>query len=524
LQLTEQQVGINKAVRTDSRIKINAFAGTGKTTTLGLVAEGNPNLDFLYLAFNKAIAEEAKRKFPSNVDVKTTHGLAFRHTRNALGLSNVRGDYKPRELMDILGVGDWSIVSYVNEVFAAFCYSAEAEITEGVVRRLIDEDEKLTRSGLALTRLYPNLTVKGMTEMVRNLYGKFLDKSIAATHNFYLKFFQVNIKKYVMFMRYTACLLDEAQDSNAATLAIFEALPGIKIICGDRHQAIYGFRRSMNAMAKFSADSDHYLSTSFRIPTSVARKASKLLFTFKGEKEAIVAVRDESEGTATTCHISRTNAQLIEIMAEMRGEKFKTVRDPSEIFRLPTSLYLFKAAEETGNRELKKGIKETWLNFFRTYQQIEEYAEEISDVELKSSLKVVEKFGPDLITLENIAKGNSYLNDVDTFLTTAHTSKGLEWDRVKVCSDFPDLLEIISDAGFETIQQFRSAVKKGGSATVQSIAEEVNLFYVAITRTKKKLDILSDNGRYLEMEDDEINAVLRVVSKKKDKQKSRSAA
>lgn len=51
--------------------------GTGKTTTLVKYAEQRPDLRFLYVAFNNSVASEARRRFPSNVDCKTVHSLAY---------------------------------------------------------------------------------------------------------------------------------------------------------------------------------------------------------------------------------------------------------------------------------------------------------------------------------------------------------------------------------------------------------------------------------------------------------------
>lgn len=52
-------------------------AGTGKTTTLVNYAKRRPHLRFLYVAFNKSVADEAQRRFPGNVTSKTVHSLAF---------------------------------------------------------------------------------------------------------------------------------------------------------------------------------------------------------------------------------------------------------------------------------------------------------------------------------------------------------------------------------------------------------------------------------------------------------------
>lgn len=52
-------------------------SGTGKTSTLVKYAEKFADLNFLYVTFNKAVAERGKSAFPRNVTCKTFHSLAF---------------------------------------------------------------------------------------------------------------------------------------------------------------------------------------------------------------------------------------------------------------------------------------------------------------------------------------------------------------------------------------------------------------------------------------------------------------
>ena len=57
MNLTEEQHTICQAARdlgVHSSLKIQAFAGTGKTTTLAAIAESLPQRKFLYLVFNRA--------------------------------------------------------------------------------------------------------------------------------------------------------------------------------------------------------------------------------------------------------------------------------------------------------------------------------------------------------------------------------------------------------------------------------------------------------------------------------------
>jgi superfamily I DNA/RNA helicase len=81
LNLTAEQRAICQAtrdLRAGSSLKIQAFAGAGKTSTLAAIAASLPQRKFLYLAFNRAAANEAKVRMPSNVTVRTAHALAFR--------------------------------------------------------------------------------------------------------------------------------------------------------------------------------------------------------------------------------------------------------------------------------------------------------------------------------------------------------------------------------------------------------------------------------------------------------------
>ena len=64
-------------------LRVDAYAGTGKTTTLGLLARSKPGRA-LYLAFNRSIARDARLRFPSHVTCATTHSVAYRGVRRTL--------------------------------------------------------------------------------------------------------------------------------------------------------------------------------------------------------------------------------------------------------------------------------------------------------------------------------------------------------------------------------------------------------------------------------------------------------
>ena len=83
---TKQQLDILEAFKNTRVLKVNAIAGSGKTSTLELLADANQKPSLL-LAFNKSIADEASRRFPAHVSCRTINSLAYAHTdrRRRLG-------------------------------------------------------------------------------------------------------------------------------------------------------------------------------------------------------------------------------------------------------------------------------------------------------------------------------------------------------------------------------------------------------------------------------------------------------
>ena len=77
LSPTDEQIAIIEGAKNATDIAVEALAGTGKTTTLKLLADSKVGFKGTYVAFNKSIVDEAKAKFPSSVRCSTAHGLAY---------------------------------------------------------------------------------------------------------------------------------------------------------------------------------------------------------------------------------------------------------------------------------------------------------------------------------------------------------------------------------------------------------------------------------------------------------------
>ncbi len=473
---TQQQNEILEAVKKYRSVKINAFAGTGKTSTLQLIANKYKTKKILYLAFNSSIKNEAIGLFPNNTSVKTTHGLAF-------------GAIKKHTNIDLTSIVNYRAIDISKEftitynqaigtlkIFDSFCNSSMSEISK-------DDIEHKT---------------------AQNMFNRMLINKLKPTHGFYLKYYHLLIStQQIPQYAYDIVMLDEAQDTNEVTLGIFESINAkTKIYVGDEHQQIYSFRGSKNALDKIQTEKKLYLSCSFRFNEVIAEYANILLKNFKNEKVEIDTISKSSATIESNGYISRTNATLIAIIGKRIEDRkpFVTIRNPNEIFNLTIEVYHLL------NNQKSKIIRNRFLKDFEDEDDVLEYANEVEDYELKSALKVSKEYGDKIFGFKEIsdkfytAWQNRINNGFDRrikeilFLTTAHTSKGLEWDRVTIADDFTDFADIIVDLNCDSLKEFQDGMD---TLQNQELFDEFNLFYVAITRAKKEIIKDSENFHYL---------------------------
>jgi len=476
MKTTKQQKQILEAVKKYKNIKINAFAGTGKTTTLKLIANEYANKKILYLAFNTSIKNEASGIFPQNTSIKTTHGLAFAAIKKYtnIDLSNLV-NYRAMDISKEFGITYNQAIGTLK-IFENFCNNTKTEITKDDIEH----------------------------KSAKKMFDLMLINKLAPTHDFYLKYYYLLLSSgQIPQFNYDICMLDEVQDTNEVTLGIFEALSSkVKIYVGDQHQQIYSFRGSKNALTKIKSDVKLYLSNSFRFNSSIASYANILLENFKNEKMQIETSNECDENIQTNGYISRTNAELISIISSRieKRKPFVTVRNPNEIFNLTIEVHYVL------NGEKEKIKRNRFLKEFYSEEDIADYAKEVEDYELKSALKRAKEYGDKLFEFKEISEkfykawqnkeNNGFKQRVEEilFLTTAHTAKGLEWDRVTVADDFNDFADLIVDFGCDSLKEFQS---EQNHLPNQELIDEFNLFYVAITRAKKQLIKDSENFHYL---------------------------
>ena len=473
---TSQQKEILESVTRYKNIKINAFAGTGKTSTLRLVAQKYHQHKILYLAFNSAIKNEASTLFPSNTSVKTTHGLAFAAIKKYTKIDlNQLVNYRAIDISKTFEIPYNQAIGALK-IFENFCNNAKESISE-------DDLEHKT---------------------AKKIFDQMLIGILKPTHGFYLKYYYLLLKnEQIPQYGHDIVMLDEAQDTNEVTLGIFQALKGkTKVVVGDKHQQIYSFRGSKNALDKITCDKECYLSMSFRFNDTIAQLANTLLQNFKNEQVTIESFQAQQNSIKSHGYISRTNAQLIALISSriQNKEPFVTVRDPNEIFNLTIEVYYFL------NHDKDKIQRNRFLKDFKSEEELTQYAKEVEDYELKSALKVAKEYDYSIFEFKEIADKffkawkNRQINGFEQrlseimFLTTAHTAKGLEWDCVTIADDFNDFADLIVDMGCHDLQTFQ---EQQLHLPNQELLDEFNLFYVAITRAKQQLIKESENFHYL---------------------------
>lgn len=448
----EQELILEKAstLKQGEILKINACAGSGKTTMLKHIALANPLNSFLYLAFNKAIAQKSKKLFPKNVEVKTIHSLAYVFAKKHLGSFSLLSNLK---IFDIAPFFSNQKSSYLNAVLKEYA-------------RFLKSDETETS--------YKEVAL---------LYEAMLKKELPMTHDFYLKYYQLASGGKELH-NYDYILFDEAQDSNAVMLSIFLNNVCKKILVGDTFQNIYGFNQTINALETIEADFHLNLSTNYRSTQEILDYADSFLETCSSKNRVKMhsALKEEVK-IKTQAFITRTNAGLIELINTLRKEEnldeVALLKEPESIFKLLFDIFSFRA-----NRFELISKENAFLHNFDSMFELRSYAS--YDAELNLALNLSEK-PYDFKALKKLALKLYQNKNANIFLINAHLSKGLEWDRVILHNDFVKLRDLKAKIEEEKNQEEKAKREF-------EMEQELNLFYVAITRARFELEDRSKNN------------------------------
>ncbi|WP_294287873.1 UvrD-helicase domain-containing protein [uncultured Chryseobacterium sp.] len=486
MNLTKEQQDI---INSSGNIKINAVAGSGKTTTVIEYAGTRPaGSKILYLVFNKAVRIEAAKKFADrglhNVRVETAHSLAFRHIVFQYNYKVRAQGYKTHEIAALLNLqgngekhAEYIVANHINKCIAYFCNSDKRKVQElNYLDTVTDPKAKAF-----VSTFYDYIIAQ-----TRLLLSKMDKGEIEVTHDFYLKKFQLLNPE----LGYDYILFDEGQDASPAMLDLFFNQKAVKVIVGDTHQQIYSWRYAVNSLEK--ADfTTHHLSTSFRFGQDIADLASEVLdlktHLYENFTNSVsIMGAGKSKQIKTRATLARTNLGLL-----LKAIEYVTENKKSRQIYFEGNISSYTYADEgaslydvlnlyTQKRHL---IRDELIRSMKDLAELEDYIEKTEDVQLSLMVEIIKEYESEIPEIINTIKkrhvANNDKEDADMIFSTVHRCKGMEYDSVELVNDF------ISEKRLEKLKED----KKNFELNIPKTNEEINLLYVAVTRAKSNLSI-----------------------------------
>ncbi len=486
MELTQEQYDI---INSTGDIKINAVAGSGKTTTVIEYAKARPKTSkILYLAFNKSVKLEAVKKFSdaglSNVKVETAHSLAYknivyRHSYKVRPLG-----YKTNEIAELLNLqgsgekhAEHIVANHIGKFIAYFCNSNKQKVQDLNYLDVVTDNK---------ARAFVKTYYAYIESQARLLLAKMDKGEIDITHDFYLKKYQLSNP----VLHFDFILFDEGQDASPAMLDIFLKQRATKVIVGDTHQQIYGWRFAINSLEKADFTTFH-LSTSFRFSQDIANLAMEVL-SWKNHIDAYKPIPITGMGNLveikTKAVLARTNLGLLLKAIEYITEKaeIKTIYFEGNINSYTyadegASLYdvlnLYNASHYM--------IKDKLIKAMKDMDELEEYIEKTEDVQLGMMVEIVKQYGNKIPGLIKQLKEKHIDSDekekAEIIFSTVHRCKGMEYDAIHLVNDFITEEKLVFGKG--------SNKKDPTEMDAAKLNEEINLLYVAVTRCRNDIYI-----------------------------------
>jgi superfamily I DNA/RNA helicase len=460
ITLDEQQTAVVEC--DDDHIAVQAFAGTGKSTTLNAYARARPNQRMLYLAFNASAAKQARQRFPKNVTCYTPHALAWRHMHAKYGHKMRHRPPAVFEVAQMLGASHL-LASLCLRTLDRFFASADLDITPKHVMAIHRPDD---------------VDPQTLLRLARKLWSAMHDPAhpCPISHDGYLKAFQIS---WPSIHGFDTILLDEAQDTTPAVLDILLSQSTKKVFVGDAHQAIYGWRGAVNVLDHLPRATRLSLDGSYRFGEQVATIARAILRVGKGVNTNLRGLgQDQLAPVVPGPHaamVFRTNSALFDHAVRMTrgGGRVHFVGGVEN--------YAFDGLIDAWHLLHKdlSSVKDPVLRSLGSFKALEEYAASTGDPEIRSRCRIAKMHHNLPHLVERITRQAAPTpNQASVTLGTAHRFKGLEAREVRIGEDFAPLVRI------------RDGVRT--PVDPPQDAEEVNLAYVAVTRASHVLDVPRD--------------------------------
>lgn len=465
LKPTDEQTQIVDAVRRGRNVVIQAGAGTGKTSTLKMAARVLGRRRGVYIAYNKSIATEAAASFPEQVSCRTSHSLAYQ----AIGRRYRHRLNGPRELptrrAEILGtrwldlgsaataITPTQLARIAVDTVTRFCYSADDEIgphhvpaQNGIVGA---DHEMLSREAVVYAR-------RAWADL-RDLDGR-----LKFHYDHFLKMWALTNPR----LPFDVVMLDEAQDSNPCVAQLVQSQQHAQqIAVGDSNQSLYQWRGATDALERWEADDLLFLSQSWRFGPVIAGQANRWLahigssLRLKGNPGIASELADLNAPRAVLC---RTNAEAMRrvMLLLAQGCRVALAGGGTEIKRLALAAEELQEQGRTSHPE---------LYVFASWGALQEYVEtDSAGADLKPFVDLIDSHGTAAV-LEAI---DALVDErrCNTVVSTAHKSKGREWESVLIADDFPEPLghngipKVDAMLGYVAVTRARLRLDPGGLA------------------------------------------------------------
>jgi len=460
LEATKEQRAAREVFASGADLTLVAGAGTGKTSTLMMMAEVTSKHG-LYMAFNKTTAGDAQRRFSRNVECRTAHSIAFaavgRNYRHRLDAPRLPA----RETARLLGItGDlhagvakitrFHQARLVMGMIKRYCYSSAAEVMARhmeVVNGLEPAEEE------RLARILLSYAQKAWEDICAP------NGRLRFEHDHYMKLWALTNPE----LPGDFIMLDEAQDTNPVLEETFLAQRAQRVCVGDPAQQIYAWRSARDVMTGFPAL--HLpLTQSFRFGPRIAEVANRWL-SFAGSSMRLTGAGPPGSRIGEAAHadavLCRNNADVMtEVLAYLdAGIPVAIPADGGQLRAIAEAALQLQAGQRTSHPE---------LFLFKTWGEVQDYAEHDSaGQDLRAIVQLVDTHGAE--TIISAMARLSAEREARVTVSTVHKAKGREWPSVRIGPGFEPPAD--DDRGPRPLTE-----------------ENARLIYVAVTRARELLD------------------------------------
>ena len=449
-------------------------AGSGKTTAICEAAAGENTAVF---AFNKNIAKELQTRLPTAVTAATTHSAGYSAWARHAGKKLTLNERKTWQLAGPL-LGDLSSPDLARAVGLAknLAYIPSETSREELENFL--SDHNIEPGDLS----FPDFLSLIDTVLEKSLKAGFKGEIdyddmiyLPAIHGARI------LSKSGKPFRHIFC--DESQDQNAVQRLLFQNAKADRYsFVGDPGQSIYGFRgadhKSMENLQKDFSCRPLSLTVSYRCPQEVVKAAQRYhvgIFPHSSAPMGIVSAENLPilPGDAILC---RNNAPLIKTAFSLLSSGIPVTVVGRDIGA--SLISVIKKNATSGEMPLSETLAkiEARFNVEMTNARLKQNDKKLSSLQdkLDCIFAISDFISSPAPTARDLVKAvENIFSDSHSPITlsTVHKAKGKEWSRVHILA-------------FSLIGKYAS--------TPESIQQERNLAYVAITRAKNHLNFIPE--------------------------------